>query len=212
MTTGVRPPQITVCPYLPLSIPVMWKLALNEETLFRGIDTSTAFGKFYSIHLTIKQLAFHSEFACKVLELPELANKSTNSDESQSNNLDLVRNLCSIKDDLGNRAVTLGLLRNVPNITYDNFLEELSPSADDTIMYCSNGGRKCNSYTKLNKSGHLLTCFTFDTQDMGISNGVVDDGISQGISMVLMSGTHLSSFYADLLDDIPGKYNSFLRG
>ncbi len=201
-----------MCPYLPLSIPMMWKLALNEETLFRGIDTSTAFGKFYSIHLTMKQLAFHSEFACKVLGLPVLANKSSNLEESQSNNLDLVRNLCTIKDDLGSRTVTLGLLRNVPNITYDEFLEELGPSADDTILYCTNGGRKCNNFTKMHISGHFPTCFTYDTQDMGTSNGVVDDGISQGISMVLMSGAHLSSFYADLLDDIPGKYNSFLRG
>ncbi len=174
-----------MCNYLPLSVPMMWQILLNLEK--SHADTLTPFGNY----LLITAKTFRLEDAASQVCRPDLE-PEVRSSINESGYADVVDNLCSIKEELGSRSVALGLLRNVPNATFNELFETLGPSLEDTVKYCSNGGANCNNMTTLFPS-HFPKCFAHNTVGRSTSNTLSDEGISAGVTLVLMTGNQLAS-------------------
>ena len=106
-------------------------------------------------------------------------------------NSDLAKKLSSIREALNSKATLFTLLRNVPNMTFDGIFDKLGSSRDNVIFECENERKKCGNFTQLS-SGHFARCFQFATSAL-TNNTDLDDGISNGIRLILMTGMQLMS-------------------
>ncbi len=168
---------------------MMWQILQNLDDLVRpqNLDTSTAIGKYKFITAQNFQLEKAASNVCKPDLEPEIRSRI---DEMGYTNV--VDNLCSLKDELGSRSLTLGLLRNLPNVTFKELFDTLSPYSQDTVKYCSNGESSCGNIETLFPS-QFPKCFGYNTLEQNSSNTLSDEGISNGVTMVLMIGNELAS-------------------
>ena len=185
---GLTPPYLTACSYLPLSVPSMWEILFNLEDI--TADTSSAFGMYMLITFVTYQLEQGAMTNwCRQDIDPGLASLK---DESGYSNV--VDNLCSIQEELGSRHLALGMLRNLPNVTFHEVFDTLSPRSEDTIKYCSNGENSCRNIETLFPA-QFPKCFGYNTLENNSSNSLSDEGISNGVTMVLMTGNQLASAF-----------------
>ena len=122
----------------------------------------------------------------------------------------LFEKLSFIKEDIGSRAVTFALLSNIPNVTFDELFEALGPTLKETVWDCYNAGIQCTNFTQLHL-GHFPKCFDYAV--VSPSNTVSDEGISNGLTLILMNGAKLASlafkrYRSDLYYHFPGFQNT----
>ena len=165
----------------------MWNIAqcgyelpdiLRCSPTTQNVNTSRALKIFNKIIATINGLR---QIRHRLFESPK-----------QTINSDLLKKLIFIKGEMGRKPLTFTLLRNVPNTTFEQIFEELGPSLEDTIRYCKNAGMRCSNITKVH-SALFPKCFVYATQENKTSNEVSDEGLDNGVSMVLMSGIRLAA-------------------
>ncbi len=164
----------------------MWKLALDIK----------GFGSYYPVFVTMVILQQTAQYMC-------LQGREGS---------DLLDRLCSIREDLTSRAVTLGLLRNMPNETFDDIIDRLGSSLDDTVTHCTNGGIKCQNIREVHLASYFPKCFDYSTQENKESNIFSEEGINNGVTMTLMSPSHLASVILNIgeTETVPGFINTFL--
>ncbi len=152
-----------------------------------SMPTSTAFEIYSSI------TGFASRLLCVLDRQSKQCTTEFNNESIE--NPELLRKLTAINDDLADHTLVYTLLKNVPNMTFEQLFEELGPSIQDTIIYCNNAGTICKNMTKVD-TGYFPKCFTYATQD-NISeimdNKLSEEGISNGLTMLIMVGTQLAS-------------------
>ncbi len=122
----------------------------------------------------------------------EMVSEEINYDLIGHDNDTLIDKLVTIADQLGSRALVFTLLRNTPNFTFDQIFEAVGPSLENTVVFCSDAGMNCTNITKF-KAGHFSKCFDYATSQNNTRNTVSDEGISNAITLSLMSGLQLSS-------------------
>ncbi len=176
---GLVSPHLTMCSYSPFSVSALWRLSLDNGYTYE----STALGKYR----VVTSLLVSLQVAARELCMDGKRNVSQFNDK-----------LCSIRKHLGSRELAFVLLRNVPNVPFDEIFQELGPSLHDTIKYCSNGEISCENITKVS-FGRFPNCFAYNMQQ---SNEFSDEGILQGVTMVLFSGNQLASLALTLPDNI----------
>ncbi len=176
---GLVSPSLTLCGHNPLSVPALWNLSLDNH----AANPSTALGKYRMVTLLLTLLKDTANSLCNdgIRNVSQFNGK-----------------LCSIRKYLWSRKLAFVLLRNVPNVPFDEIFRELGPSLHDTIKYCSNDGVSCENITKVS-FGEFPNCFAYDMQK---SNELSDEGIAQGVTMVLLSGNELGSLGLTLPDNI----------
>ncbi len=180
-----------MCSYLPLSVEKLWELCLSDKE----VDSSTPLGKYRLVSSEILGLQHTARYLCRrhIMKKPFI---------NESGYSAVADNLCSIKEELGTREVMLGLLRNVPNVTFGELFEVLSPRLGYTVQYCTNAGIPCENIKRLH-FGNFPNCFGYSPLDSSRGNTVSDVGISNGLTMVLMSGNQVASFILELGEKIP---------
>ncbi len=107
-------------------------------------------------------------------------------------NPEMFDKLFFIKDLMNTRDVAFAILNSLPNTTFEDLFDDLGPSLDETVRHCSNGGIKCTNITERH-TGHFPKCFEYASSEEGIHAKASDEGISNGINFVLMSGARLAS-------------------
>ena len=183
---GMVPPQLTICNYQPFSVPVMWNIAHNTDT-FPKLQI------FNTIIATIdglRQIRHSLENTRNGIQ--EQGRRRQRSRHKRSGDSDLLGKLIYIKGELGRKPLTFTLLRNIHNTTFDQIFDELGPSLEDTIRYCTNAGITCANITKIH-SALFPKCFVYSTQENKSNVEVSDEGIDNGVSLVLNSGVQLAA-------------------
>ena len=98
---------------------------------------------------------------------------------------DLYKNLASIYDKIGGTALLFTLLRNVPNMTFGQIMDKVGHERKDIVTCETN----CTNFTELG-SGQFPRCFHYAMSE-SLGNDKFDDGISNGIQFLLMTGVQL---------------------
>ena len=198
---------------MPLSVPVMWNIANGED--FSEFMEYKVIQQLSNSILELETQA--SEEKWRRINANEyfydLEDGETDNVQNGLGNNTLVDKLVSIVDQLGSRALLFTLLRNTPNITFGEIFEKVGPDLDNTVVYCSNAGMNCTNVTKFH-AGQFSKCFDYSTSQNNTRNTVSDEGIINGLTLLLMSGVQLASVafrqHSDLIYDHPFFQNTLL--
>ena len=122
----------------------------------------------------------------------------------------LIKKLTFIADEVTSNSLSFALLQNIEGMTFEEIFEEIGPRKEETILYCSNAGINCENITQI-QTGQFPKCFVYDTNQQ--IDGHTDEGISNGLRLVLMTGGTLGSLafkkYSDEVGVIIGFDNTF---
>ncbi len=107
----------------------------------------------------------------------------------------LLNKLKFVQKDLSNRATAFVSLRNLPNITFKQFFDEIGPQFEATVRGCSNAGVMCDDFGRYKEfyTGYFPKCYTYNTQGDRLNNIVSEIGISNGVQLLLMTDCQLAS-------------------
>ncbi len=173
-----------MCNYMPLSVPVVWKLAE-----LKSMD-SPEFTKLNAVVDGLEQI--ESAIALEEMKMFDLyGDKMYEELDKKYKNNSFFHNLLYVTEDLASKALIYSLLRNIPDMTFQHLFKKLGPSMNDTIRYCWNAGVHCFNITEL-QSGVFPKCFEYDTMGGKEGSKVMDEGISQGVSMIYMNGVQFA--------------------
>ncbi len=179
MPQGLNPPIISMCNYNPFSIPTMWNFVQTEE----HPSPSPEFDKFKAVSNVLRNL---------------LAMNFENNSEFETK-------FETIGPKLYAMSSLFTLLRNIPNMTFDQIFDKLGPKKNDTIELCTKGikNKKCTNITEISFS-QFPKCFQYATSaDIESNNKTKEmkDGISNGVTFVLNTGVQLSAKAFSLFED-----------
>ncbi len=163
---------------MPFSVPTMWKLTYpikNEER--RAFDV-------FAITSNRMTNLFNTAISC-------YDNSSLCKDEEEGS-AGIIGKLTSLKDDIGKKSVAYALLRNVPEMSFHDIFDELGHQQEDTIRNCSNNGIKCKGIDAID-SGLFPQCYQYETSENMAIQRISDEGISSGVSFILMTAGQLGS-------------------
>ncbi len=110
---GLKPPIISMCNYNPFSIPTMWNFVQPEE----HPSPSPEFDKIKAAEKALSKFA----------RIPFTENEH------------LTIMLAAMGYKLYAKSTLFTLLRNIPNMTFDQIFDKLGPRENHTIESCSNG-------------------------------------------------------------------------
>ncbi len=180
------PPQLTICNYQPFSVPVMWNIAHNTDTFPKLQIFNTIIATIDGLR-EIRQSVENTRNG-----IQEQGRRRRRGRHKRSGGSDLLEKLIFIRGELGRKPLTFTLLRNIHNTTFDQIFDELGPSLEDTIRYCTNAGITCAHIMKMH-SALFPKCFVYATQENKSNIEVSDEGIDNGVSLVLNSGAQLAA-------------------
>ncbi len=164
-----------------LSVPMVWRYIIPEtmepSNPFQIYDSATDVTSHLLCMLGEKTQECTTEFNYESVENP-----------------DLLKKLLAIKEDLADKTLAYTLLHNVPNMTFEKLFDEVGPNVQDAIVYCNNAGTTCKNMTTVH-TRHFPRCFTYATQKskLAIHKNFAEEGISNGVTMLIMTGAHLAS-------------------
>ncbi len=156
----------------------MWELGLD-------VYQSTALLKYLQVTSAARNLGYTANVMRLEPHMRAYENES------------LFEKLIYIEQELASRELTFELLKNIPNVTFHQLIEELSPTIEDTVKYCTYSHNKCGKITKIHLP-NFPNCFHYITPERNGANKVADEGITSGLNMVLMSGNHLAALILKL--------------
>ncbi len=179
---GLKPPLLTMCNYQLLSVPMVWRDLVGENPLPK--TTLSIFSAIYGSTNDLADLISSDQFDNEVANHP------------------LLMKLISIKEGIPSNLVAFPLFGNIQDMTFEEIFDDLGQHWEDTIRYCSNAGMNCTNITKT-YSGEFPNCFVYDTKEQGTKDTVLDEGLSNGLTLILMTGGHLATldFRARTLPD-----------
>ncbi len=181
ISKGVLAPHITMCSYMPMSVPMWWKFIFGD-----GFPLDTTLGIFEAVFTQIGHLQKGAVSLC--------LNTDCDLDDAIPGDKEFHQKLTSVIDQLGSKTFTFTLLRNIPYATFDEIFDELGPRYEDTIKSCTKAGQQCDrtSMKKL-RSGQFPTCFDYNVQENNSSNAMSNEGLSYGITLILNTGVQLAT-------------------
>ncbi len=176
VSKGLLPPVISMCRYNHFSIPTMWNLVQPEG----GKSPSPEYERLKATSSQIYDL---------ILRMMYVRNK----DESKIDDLTLYHNVKYTIAEMMRKSMLLSftLLKNTPNMSFEQIFDKLGEDKDNIIHACQNGLAKCKDFTQFS-SGQFPRCFRYGTS-RDIENMEMDDGISNAIMLILMTGGQLMS-------------------
>ncbi len=181
ISKGVLAPHITFCSYMPLSVPVWWKFVFGDN-----FPLNTKLGIFEAIFTQVMNLQEQAFSLC--------TNTDCQVDGLIPGDKEFQQKLASILQQLGGKTLTFTLLRNIPNVNFDEIFNELGPRYEDTIKYCSNAQLPCDRTSmKKFRSGQFATCFDYNIQENKSSNVMSNEGLSYGTALILNTGVQLAT-------------------
>ncbi len=127
--------------------------------------------------------------------------------EGTIENLQLYNNIQSIWYMIDDKDILFTLLKNTPNMTFDQIFDQVGSNQDDIIQECLAGGIICNNLKQITVSSALFPrCFQYAASRGNKTTGL-DDGISKGITFFLMTPAKLMSVaYNISVKKIPNKH------
>ncbi len=163
---GLKPPVISMCSYNPFSVPTMWNLVQSQTHQ----SPSPEFDKMIAVSKAVTYLL----------------------NIESGKNPELRKKFDAIDHKLMAKSVLLTLLRNIPNMTFDQIFDKLGSKKNDIINYCRNGikQKNCTNITEISFS-QFPKCFQYATSAQIEGNNKTQemkDGISNGVTFVLNTG------------------------
>ncbi len=168
-----------MCNYQLLSVPMVWRDLEQKDAL-----PKTIFSIFNRIYASTSNLY---NLANDVVDLI-----SNDRIENELADHPLLKKLISIKEEIKSNSVAFPLFGNIHDVTFEEIFGDLGQHWNDTIRYCSNAGVNCGNITKT-YSGEFPNCFVYDTKKQGAENTVLEDGLSNGITLIFMTGGNLAT-------------------
>ncbi len=108
-------------------------------------------------------------------------------------NLQLHDNILHTWASIDRKNMLFPLLKNMPNMTFDQIFDKVGGRQDDIIQDCLMGGILCNNFKPITiSSGLFPRCFRYATSK-GMETRGFEDGISKGITFIFKPGAQLMS-------------------
>ncbi len=112
----------------------------------------------------------------------------------QFENLSIYDKISFVDTDLSRRLTLTSLLLNMPGMEFNNILNDLSPSKEDTVRYCSNSGLKCKNFTEF-YHGNFHKCFVYSIAGEKTQDEMFLQGMANGVTFVFMTGKLTQIFF-----------------
>ncbi len=107
--------------------------------------------------------------------------------------LPLYNNIMFTKYIIDGKNILFALLKNTPNITFDQIFDQIGGSQNDVIQTCQVQTAECSNFKPTTiSSGLFPRCFRYSASHGMETNGF-EDGISNGIIFIFMTGAQLMS-------------------
>ncbi len=174
-----------MCSYLPYSVPFMWKLSVGGGTVG---EEEPVLDLSYYISILQDTLMIQTD--------DDWIRYKTGTDEKDR---ELIHNLQPAGNMMSSKSVMYTLLHNIPNKTFNDIFASVGASLEHTIQYCNNAGSKCNNIKRMHTS-LFPVCYQYDMLDSRPGPKVSDEGLSNGVSMVLSSSVGFASKVLESVD------------
>ncbi len=189
VSKGLIPPDMTICNYNPFSVPTMWNLVQPEG----HPSPSEEYDRVKRLSSALSSLGEVMTYV---------------SGEGRTiENLQLYKNVKSTWFRIADKDILFTLLTNTPNMTFDQIFDKVGGNQDDIIKECLTGRIMCNNFKPTAISSRLFPrCFQYAASRAKIATGF-DDGISKGITFILMTPAKLMSLaYNISVKNIPNQH------
>ncbi len=165
----------------------MWKLSVGGETGAVGAEEPVLDLSYY---ISILQETLMIQTDDKWIRY------KTGTNEKDK---DLIHNLQAAGNMMSSKSVMYTLLHNIPNKTFNDIFASVGARLEHTILYCNNAGSKCNNIKRMHTS-LFPVCFQYNMLDSRPGPKVSDEGLSNGVSMVLATSVGFASKVLESLD------------